>query len=74
MMDCTSSMSSWIVSVKSNITKICDRLVTQYKGCDLQLSFVRYTDYDLPEDTRTTYLNFTKYSITYSMLNKYYKV
>ena len=61
MVDCTSSMSSWIESVKNNVKQIRDKLEHQYKGCDLQFSFVRYTDYDQPESTRTSWLNFTKY-------------
>ena len=65
MMDCTGSMGPWIENVINNITNICDRLQTRYKGCDLQLSFVRYTDHDQPEDTRTSFLDFTKYSIMY---------
>ena len=65
MMDCTGSMGSWIESVKQNVTSVRDRLESQYKGCDLRVSFVRYTDYDQPESSRTTRLDFTKY-VTYS--------
>ena len=60
MVDCTGSMGSWIESVKNNVKELRDRLETQYKGCDLKFAFVRYTDYDQPESTRTTWLNFTK--------------
>ncbi len=66
MMDCTGSMGSWIESVKQNITKVRDRLETQYKGCNLRVSFVRYTDYDQPESSRTTWLEFTKYNYNYN--------
>ena len=60
-MDCTGSMGSWIESVKDNIKTVRDQLDEKYKGCDLQFAFVRYTDYDQPEETRTTKIDFTKY-------------
>lgn len=59
MVDCTGSMSGHIEAVKGSVQDLRDQLVEQYRGCDLQFSFVRYTDYDQPEGTRTTWLNFT---------------
>ena len=61
MVDCTGSMSGHIEAVKNSVQELRDRLVDQYKGCDLRFSFVRYTDYDQPESTRTTFLDFTTY-------------
>ena len=69
-MDCTGSMSGWIESVKNNIKNLRDQLQTQYKGCDLKFAFVRYTDYDQPESTRTTKIDFTELvNITIDTLN-----
>ena len=61
MMDCTGSMRSWIEAVKNNVKEVRDRLGAQYKGCDLRFAFVRYTDYDQPEHSRTSWIDFTKY-------------
>ena len=52
-------MSSYIEAVKNNVKQLRDDLVAQYKGCDIRFAFVRYTDYDQPESTRTTYIDFT---------------
>lgn len=63
-------MSGWIESVKNNIKNLRDQLQTQYKGCDLKFAFVRYTDYDQPESTRTTKIDFTELvNITIDTLN-----
>lgn len=59
LVDCTGSMSSYIEAVKNNVKQLRDDLVAQYKGCDIRFAFVRYTDYDQPESTRTTYIDFT---------------
>ena len=59
-MDCTGSMGQHIEAVKNNVQQLRDRLVKEYKKCDLVFSFVRYTDYDQPANSRTTYLPFTK--------------
>ena len=59
MVDCTGSMAKHIEAVKNSVQQLRDQLVLDYKGCDLRFSFVRYTDYDQPESTRTTWLNFT---------------
>ncbi len=59
MVDCTGSMGGHIEAVKNSVQQLRDQLVEEYKGCDLRFSFVRYTDYDQPESTRTTWLNFT---------------
>ena len=60
MVDCTGSMGSWIEGVKNNVKLLRDKLAAQFLSCDLRFAFVRYTDYDLPECTRTTKLDFTK--------------
>ena len=60
MVDCTSSMGGSIEAVRTNVKQLRDRLDTEYKGCDIRFSFVRYTDYDQPAATRITYLDFTK--------------
>ena len=60
MVDCTGSMGSWIESVKKNIKSVRDSLVDKYPGCQLKFGFVRYTDYDQPEHSRTTWLDFTE--------------
>ena len=53
-------MRSWIEVVKDNIVQLRDKLEVEYQGCDLQFAFVRYTDYDQPDYSRTTWKNFTK--------------
>ena len=60
LVDCTGSMRRSIEAVKNNIQQLRERLVAEYTKCDLVFAFARYTDYDQPSDTRTTYLNFTK--------------
>ena len=54
-------MSSFIESVKNNIRQLRDNLETQYRGCDLQFAFVRYTDYVQPAALRTSLLDFTRW-------------
>ena len=61
MMDCTGSMGSYIEAVKTNVKQIREYLIGKFKGCDIRFAFVRYTDYDQPESTRTTYLDFTRF-------------
>ena len=61
LVDCTGSMGGHIESVKNNVQSLRDHLATEYKGCDLRFAFVRYTDYDQPECSRTTWLDFTRY-------------
>ena len=53
-------MGSWIKSVKTNVKNIREVLEKQFTDCDLQFAFVRYTDYDQPESSRTTWIDFTK--------------
>ncbi len=60
-MDCTGSMGSYIEAVKNNISNLRDRLHEEYRNCDVVFSFVRYTDFDQPDSTKTTYLPFTRY-------------
>lgn len=59
LVDCTGSMGSYIEAVKNNVKQLRDDLVKQYKGCDIRFAFVRYTDYDQPESSRTTFIDFT---------------
>ena len=51
-------MSSHIEAVKNNVKQLRDDLVREYRGCDIQFSFVRYTDYDVTSG-RTTWIDFT---------------
>ena len=60
LVDCTGSMTSHIDAVKRNIQNLQNHLVAEYKGCNLKFAFVRYTDYDIPESTRTTWIDFTR--------------
>ena len=60
VVDCTGSMQAWINSVKSGIKDLHDAMYRKYDGCDLRVAFVRYTDYDQPEDSRTTWIDFTR--------------
>lgn len=60
VVDCTGSMGSHIEAVKNSVQELRDNLVKEYKACDLRFSFVRYTDYDQPSTTRTTWLDFTR--------------
>lgn len=59
LVDCTGSMSPWINEVKRNVKNWSKRLSDDYADTELHVAFVRYTDYDQPEDTRTTYIDFT---------------
>ena len=54
-------MGSHIDAVKNCVKKVRDDLVQQFQGCDIRFAFVRYTDYDQPEYSRTTHIDFTKY-------------
>jgi len=72
LVDCTGSMGSHIDAVKNCVKKVRDDLVQQFQGCDIRFSFVRYTDYDQPESTRTTQINFTKL-VLYGVLYAYMK-
>ena len=65
LVDCTGSMGSWIESVKTNVKNIRAGLEKQCTDCDLQFAFVRYTDYDQPESSRTTWIDFTKFVVLY---------
>jgi len=53
-------MGSHIDAVKNSVKKVRDDLVQQFQGCDIRFAFVRYTDYDQPESSRTTHIDFTK--------------
>ena len=74
MVDCTGSMSGSIDAVKNNILNIQERLKKDYVSCDLRFSFVRYTDFDQPESTMTTWLDFTEYDLSYYVLFCIYDV
>ena len=63
LVDCTGSMGSHIEAVKENIKQLRDRLEKEFKGSDVQFSFVRYTDYDVSKYNlydRTSALQFTR--------------
>lgn len=51
-------MNEWIERVKHNVKVWSDRLKANYKHLKLRIAFVRYTDYDQPESTRTTWIDF----------------
>ena len=53
-------MGSHIDAVKNCVKKVRDDLVQQFQGCDIRFAFVRYTDYDQPQSSRTTHIDFTK--------------
>ena len=59
-------MGSHIEAVKNCVKKVRDDLVQQFQGCDIRFAFVRYTDYDQPECSRTTHIDFTKYVLVYN--------
>ena len=61
-------MGGHIEAVKSNVQNLRDHLANEYKGCDLRFAFVRYTDYDVAENTRTTWVDFTRYQSTIIMM------
>ena len=54
-------MGSHIDAVKNCVKKVRDDLVQQFQGCHIRFAFVRYTDYDVAESSRTTHIDFTKY-------------
>lgn len=60
LVNCTGSMQPSIETVKDNIQDLHEKMVAEYKKCDVLFAFVRYTDFDQPTATRTTYLNFTQ--------------
>lgn len=53
-------MQPYIDAVKASVMTIATKMKSIYANLDLQLAFVRYTDYDIPEHRRTTSLNFTR--------------
>jgi len=66
-------MGSHIEAVKNCVKKVRDDLAQQFQGCDIRFAFVRYTDYDQPQSTRTTHIDFTKL-VLYRMHNKFTKI
>lgn len=60
LLDCTGSMLSWITQIKDNIVTWKMHLLDSYSNAQLRFAFVRYTDFDQPEDTRTSFLDFTE--------------
>ena len=60
LLDCTGSMRPWMKAVKDNILKWSCRLHEKYTDAQLRFAFVRYTDFDQPEATRTTLMDFTR--------------
>jgi vacuole morphology and inheritance protein 14 len=59
IMDCTSSMSSWIRVCKQEIQTIVDRIIVANQGCDVRLSFIGYTDFDQKNQKMFDILDFT---------------
>ena len=59
-------MGSHIEAVKNCVKKVRDDLVQQFQGYEIRFAFVRYTDYDQPEYSRTTHIDFTKYVLVYN--------
>ena len=61
MVDCTGSMSNYIESVKDSVKVLRDQFDAEFSGPDrdMRFAFVRYTDYDQPASTRTTWIDFT---------------
>ena len=60
LVDCTGSMGPWITKIKDNILIWKRHLLENYQNACLRFSFVRYTDFDQPSATRTTFLDFTE--------------
>ena len=60
LVDCTSSMLSWIKAVKNSIKSLESKMRMTYKQCTMRFAFVRYTDYDQPVESRISWLDFTE--------------
>ncbi|GIQ86524.1 hypothetical protein KIPB_008395 [Kipferlia bialata] len=58
LVDCTGSMDPWIAAVKESIHFIHRSLLDDNNQLQVDVAFVRYTDYDVG-DNRTTVLPFT---------------
>ena len=52
-------MKRWIDKVKENIKFWSEQLHAKHTNMELNVAFVRYTDYDQPEESRTTTFDFT---------------
>ncbi|KAL6055637.1 VWFA domain-containing protein [Balamuthia mandrillaris] len=65
LVDCTGSMGSWIDAVKDSIQQMAFDLQSEHPQNSFFWSFVRYTDYDQPASTRTSYLPFTNQLSTF---------
>ena len=59
LVDCTGSMLPWIDQAKENIKIWSEKLHETHTNMKLNVAFVRYTDYDQPQGTRTTSIDFT---------------
>lgn len=70
IMDCTSSMSSWIKVCKKEIESIVTRITSQNKGCDVRLSFVGYTDFDQKRNGMFDILDFTSSPVEFTNFMK----
>ena len=57
LMDCTSSMSSWIERSKNTLKQIIDHVKTENKGLKVRVCFVGYRD--IRDSNRFTCLPFT---------------
>jgi hypothetical protein len=59
IMDCTSSMSSWIKVCKKEIESIVTRITEANRGTKIRLSFIGYTDFDQKKNGMFDILGFT---------------
>lgn len=58
-------MQGQINAVKDSVLLFVQKLSTQYAHLKLHFGFVRYTDYDMPAESRTTFLQFTTNAETF---------
>jgi hypothetical protein len=59
IMDCTSSMSSWISACQQEIMKIVNKIKDE-NDCKIRISFVGYTDFDQKGEDLYSILDFTE--------------
>ena len=46
--------------MKNSIKSLENKMRKTYKQCTMRFAFVRYTDYDQPEESRISWLDFTE--------------
>ena len=64
LLDCTGSMSSWIDVVKKSVKSLESSIREEFSDGDLRFAFVGYTDYDVDEKDRITWIDFTRLANT----------